>query len=434
MKKRILISAYAISPVKGSEYGAAWNTVINLATQHELWVLYGMSDSYMGDTQTMRAFVDATPLKSVHFVEVKPGWLAKGITLLDKAGLGWFFYFAYYLWQKNALKAAREICKTVDIDVVHQLGPIGFREPGFLAQLQKPLVWGPIGGMNKIDKRLLINKPWLTRFKFMLKNYINHLQLNYSGRIARAFEQADVCIAATSSGQQTISEKFGVESYYLSEQGVITVPFLDELKFKYIKQCVQLVWCGNLIERKNLDMCLDVLSGLQQANWKLHILGSGPNEQKLKQKAANLNLQDKITWHGHIPRAEAIGIISASHLHIITSIAEDNPAVIFEALTYGVPTLTIDHCGMGDVISDKSGIKIKNDGYTVMVDKMRAALVAVLNNPSVLNGLAQTTVQEASKHNWNARLTTLNSMYNKAIGIHTARTTGLPLIYSSLTS
>jgi glycosyltransferase involved in cell wall biosynthesis len=433
MKKRILISAYAISPVKGSEYGAAWNTVMNLATQHELWVLYGMSDSYMGDTQTMRAFIEETTLKSVHFVEVEPGWLAKCITLLDKMGLGWFFYFAYYLWQKNALKAAREICKTVDIDVIHQLGPIGFREPGFLWKLQKPLVWGPIGGMNKIDERLLVNKPRFTQFKFALKNYINHLQLNYSYRIEQAFEQADVCIAATSAGQHTIWEKFGVESYYLSEQGVISAPILDESKFNRIDQRVQLVWCGNLIERKNLDMCLEVLSGVYHNNWILHILGSGPLEQKLKEKASALNLKDKIIWHGHIPRSEAIGIMSASHLHIITSIAEDNPAVIFEALTCGVPTLTIDHCGMGDVICSKSGIKIKNDDYPVMVDKMRAALMSVLDEPSVLVDLAQTTIQCAREHDWNARLATLNNMYNKAIGKYAERKAA-PLIYSSLTS
>jgi glycosyltransferase involved in cell wall biosynthesis len=433
MKKRILLSAYAISPVRGSEYGAAWNTVMNLATQHELWVLYGMSDNYMGDTHTMRAFAEQNPMKAIHFVEVRPGWLAKCITLLDKAGLGWFFYFAYYLWQKNALKVAREICSTVDIDVVHQLGPIGFREPGFLWKLHKPLVWGPIGGMNIVDKRLLINKPWATRLKFNIKNQINHLQLSYSARIEQAFEQADVLVAATSAGQQTILGKFGVQSYYLSEQGIMTAPVLDESKFNKIDQRVQLVWCGNLIERKNLEMCLDVLSGIHESNWMLHVLGNGPLEQKLKQRATDLNLTDKIKWHGHVPRKEAINIMSSSHLHIITSIAEDNPAVIFEALTYGVPTLTIDHCGMGDVICSRCGIKIKMDDYAVMVGKMRLALTAVLDEPSALVNLAQTTVQCAREHSWLTRLATLNNMYNKAIQVHSSRV-GQPVIYSPLTA
>ncbi len=431
MKKRILISAYAISPVRGSEYGAAWNTVINLAKQHELWVLYGMSDDHMGDTQTLRNFINRTPIKNVHFVEVRANWMAMGINLLNKAGMGWFFYFAYYLWQKSALKTAREICKKVNIDVVHQLGPIGFREPGFLWKLDKPLVWGPIGGMNKVDSRLLLDKPWVTRLKFGVKNIINHIQLTYSSRIARAFEQADVLIAATSSGQQTIWEKFGIESNYLSEQGIMTTPVLDESKFDGPDQRVRLVWCGNLIERKNLSMCLDVLAGLTANNWVLHVLGSGPLSKKLQQKARYLNISDKIQWHGHAARSEAVQIISSSHLHIITSIAEDNPAVIFEALTYGVPALTINHCGMGDVICKSSGIKIAVDDYHVMVNKMRIALLSMLSDPSALYRLAQTTIVYAAEHNWDNRLSKLNSIYNSAIREHTRRAQA-NVVYSSL--
>ncbi|SDP31176.1 Glycosyltransferase involved in cell wall bisynthesis [Mucilaginibacter sp. OK268] len=421
MKKKILISAYAISPFRGSEYGAAWNTVTHLASQHEVWVVYGMSDNFMGDTQTMKKYVEETPLASVQFIEVQPGRLAKAITLLDKAGLGWFFYFAYYLWQKKALSVAREVLKTVDIDVVHQLGPIGYREPGFLWKLNKPTVWGPIGGMNIINPELLKGKPFSTRLKFNVKNTINHIQLNYSKRIREAFLQADVLVAATSAGQQTIREKFGVESYYLSEQGIVNHTFLDESKFDHINQQVQLVWSGTLIERKNFSMCLDVLAKVKQNNWKLHVLGNGPLKEKLQQKAAELKLTDHLVWHGHIPRPDAIRVMSGAHLHIITSIAEDNPAVIFEALTYGVPTLTMDHCGMGNVICNKCGIKIKLDVYDTIVNNMSAALEDVLVNPHKLVDLAQTTLICAADHSWDNRLARLNSMYEEAIQVREKR-------------
>jgi hypothetical protein len=177
MKKKILISAYAISPVKGSEYGAAWNTVINLAKEHELWVLYGMSDDHMGDTQTLCEYIKANPVPSAIFIEVQPPLIARAINLLNKAGMGWFFYFAYYLWQKEALSTAKTLLEYADIDVVHQLGPIGFREPGFLGKLNKPLVWGPVGGMNIVSPVLFEDKSALTRLKFGAKNIINKIQI-----------------------------------------------------------------------------------------------------------------------------------------------------------------------------------------------------------------------------------------------------------------
>ncbi|WP_114940405.1 glycosyltransferase family 4 protein [Mucilaginibacter endophyticus] len=413
MNKKILISAYAISPSKGSEYGAAWNTVMNLSTRHKLWVIYGMSDDHMGDTQTMRAYLSENKITNVNFIEVQPGFFAKTINLLNKAGLGWFFYFAYYLWQKEAYKAAQKLLETVDIDVVHQLGPIGYREPGLLYKLGKPTVWGPIGGMMVIDKRLMRNKPLTTRVKFSLKNIINRVQLGYSARIKEAFKQADVLISATKTGQQTIMSRFGRDSYYLSEQGIIGSILLNETKFT--GDFVQLVWSGTHIERKNLQLCLDALAIVKNNNWRLHVLGTGPLTGKLKQYATKLNLQDKITWHGHLSRNEAMTIMAASHLHIITSIAEDNPAVVFEAMSCGVPSLTIDHHGMGDVICNKCGIKVPVDEYPIMVKNIAECLDGLLVKPELLRGLALTTIAYAVAFKWDKRLDTLDEAYSKAI-------------------
>jgi len=419
MKKKILISAYAISPVKGSEYGAAWNTVVNLAKEHELWVLYGMSDDHMGDTQTLKAYIKETPLPSVTFIEVKAPPIARAINLLNKAGLGWFFYFAYYLWQKEALLMAKILLDYVDIDVVHQLGPIGFREPGFLGKLNKPLVWGPIGGMNIVSPVLFKNKPLLTRLKFSTKNLINKIQLNYSGRIANAFHRADVLIAATNKTQRAILEKFDRESYLLSEQGVIGEIDLAEEKFNTVHHCVELVWSGAHIERKNLQLCLDALALVKQDNWVLHILGEGPLTEKLKIQSKGLS--GLIIWHGHLPRVDAMRIMRLAHLHIITSIAEDNPAVIFEAMSAGVPTLTLNHCGMGDVLCDKCAVKIDISTHSQMAQAIAGELTELLINPERLADMALYTLSCAAKNEWSKRLKLLNNYYDEAIQVYNER-------------
>jgi glycosyltransferase involved in cell wall biosynthesis len=418
MKKNILLSAYAISPTRGSEYAAAWNTVIHLAQQHQLWVLFGMSDDHMGDTQTLLRYIAEHPMPSVTFIEVKGGRLANTINLLNKIGFGWFFYFAYYLWQKRALKAAQQLIETVDIDIVHQLGPIGFREPGFLWQLNKPTIWGPIGGMKIMETQFISMLPLKAKIKFIAKNYINRYQLGYSKRIKTAFSKVDVVISATQLGQDTVRERFGRESYYLPEQGIANYLAPNLNKFDSLQHQVQLVWSGNIIERKNLKMCLEALACVKQNNWMLHVVGDGPLRRSLEKEAAKKNLSANITWHGYVPRNEAVSIMAAAHLHIITSIGEDNPAVVFEAMSNGVPTLTIDHCGMGDVICNKCGIKILPDDYGQMVKKMGSVLCHLLKNPKILADMAQTTLVCANEHKWDKRLKKLNNMYNEAIEAH----------------
>ncbi|WP_461451693.1 glycosyltransferase [Mucilaginibacter sp.] len=421
MKKRILISAYAISPVKGSEYGAAWNTVVNLAKQHELWVLYGMSDDHMGDTQTLKSYIKANPLQSVNFIEVRPSKLANAINRLNKIGLGWFFYFAYYLWQKDALKKAEKLLENVHIDVVHQLGPIGFREPGFLGMLDKPLVWGPIGGMNIIKPVLLKGMPYLSQVKFGVKNTINKIQINFSSRIANAFQRADVLLAATNKTQHTIKEKFGKDSYLISEQGVIGKISYDEKKFERIYEQVELVWSGTHIDRKNLQLCLQALALVKQNNWVLHILGEGPLTSQLKKEAEKLNLKGLVIWHGHMSRNEAMHIMQLAHLHIITSISEDNPAVVFEAMSNGIPTLTLDHCGMGDVLCDKCAIKIPVSTNQLMAKEIACKLDLLISNPEFLANMAINTLSCAIAHGWDKRLKLLNTYYNEAIYSYNTR-------------
>lgn len=421
IKKNILISAYAISPIRGSEYAAAWNTVFNLSDKHELWVIYGMSDDHMGDTETLIHYIENNPTPSIRFIEVKAGWLANAINMLNKAGFGWFFYFAYYLWQKKALKAAQNIIKAVDIDVVHQLGPIGFREPGFLAKLGKPMVWGPIGGMKIMESQFLSKLPVKDKIKFIAKNYINRYQLRFSGRIRLAFKKADVIISATLLGQQSIMQRFNRESYYLPEQGISGNVITCLNKFDDMQTQVRLVWSGSLIQRKNLKMCLDALSALKQSNWILHVMGDGPLRKKLETYAHEKGLADKISFHGHLPRQEALRIMANAHLHIITSIAEDNPAVIFEAMANGVPTVTIDHCGMGDIICCKCGVKIPPNNYDKMLQGMTSALNSLLSNTKKLADMHQTTLICSNEHKWDKRLKTLNNIYDEAITLHRRR-------------
>jgi glycosyltransferase involved in cell wall biosynthesis len=422
LKKNILISAYAISPTRGSEYAAAWNTVLNLSDEHELWVLYGMSDDHMGETKTLANYIAGNPTPSIRFIKVNAGWLANGINMLNKAGLGWFFYFAYYLWQKKALKAALKISRSVDIDVVHQLGPIGFREPGFLTKLGKPMVWGPIGGMKIMEKRFLSKLPGKEKIKFIAKNYINRYQLRFSGRIRMAFKRADVLIAATLLGQQSIKQYFNRDSYYLPEQGISENVIACVNKFNDMQHQVRLVWSGSLIQRKNLKMCLEALSAVKQSNWILHILGDGPLRKKLEKYVKEKGITDKISFHGHLPRQEALRIMANAHLHIITSIGEDNPAVVFEAMANGVPTVTIDHCGMGDVICCKCGVKIPLDDYNNMLQRMTLVLDTLLANTKTLVDMHQQTLICSNDHKWNKRLKTLNNIYDEAITLHNQRT------------
>ena len=73
----------------------------------------------------------------------------------------WRFYYYYRKWQKRALDLSRKIILENEIDLIHQLNMIGFREPGYLWKItDKPYIWGSIGSANLFPSNYLHGAGW----------------------------------------------------------------------------------------------------------------------------------------------------------------------------------------------------------------------------------------------------------------------------------
>ncbi len=71
MKKyKILLSCYAVSPYRGSEYSVAWNYILSMSKEHELYVIYGTSGNHMGDNVEIEKYIKQNHLTNVNFIFV----------------------------------------------------------------------------------------------------------------------------------------------------------------------------------------------------------------------------------------------------------------------------------------------------------------------------------------------------------------------------
>lgn len=419
MRKRVLISTYCISPYKGSEFSAAWNMVMNLSRKYDLWVLYGSSDEHMGDTATLRSYVANNDLKGVTFIEINAGSVAHFINYFNKLGFGWCFYIAYRIWQRECFRVATKVVSENHIDVVHQFGLTGFREPGFLWRIGKPSVWGPIAGTKLTDLKLLPEKNRAGRLKFYIKNLLTTIQFNYSQNVSEAFAKYTVLLGGTIQDKLNIEARFNRSCDYFPEQGVLKQPVFDANKFRNIASRVDFVWSGSLIDRKNLTLALNAFSEVSERHdWVLHVLGSGPLESKLKGEAELLGIAEKVVWHGHIERERAIEVMRQAHVHLITSIAEGNPAVLFEAMSYGIPTIALDHCGPGDVLTSECAVKVPVDGFVNVRHTFAEALDSILDNRDRIVEMSKNTCAHAWKYMNDPRLEEMDRIYARAIDLY----------------
>ena len=63
-----------------------------------------------------------------------------------------------------------------------------------------------------------------------------------------------------------------------------------------------------------------------------------------------------------------------SDLHAMTSLAEGNPAVLYEAISLGIPTISLDQDGMHDTLANGNGILIPISTYDETIKSYAAKL------------------------------------------------------------
>lgn len=72
MRKNILVLAYAISPIRGSEFSVAWNYINEMSKDNDLVVLYGSAGNHMGDFDELESWLFTYSIPNVRFVPVYP--------------------------------------------------------------------------------------------------------------------------------------------------------------------------------------------------------------------------------------------------------------------------------------------------------------------------------------------------------------------------
>lgn len=414
MGKKIIVLAYALSPTRGSEYSIAWNYIVEMAKDNSLVVLYGVSGDNLGDVKEIETWLISNSVPNVRFVSVLPSKLTSTLNYFNQKGIfPYTFYFAFRSWHRQVFDVAKNLTEHENFDLVHYVVPSGFREPGYLWKLGLPYIWGPFAGIANRPRQLLKSLSFKTRIFFTIRNWANFIQFNYNHRLEKALNATDLLLTGTSETKELIEKKYNISSICIPEHAIVTDGIGD---FKYKEGDVfNILWIATVDARKSLNFLIEALGKIKTDNWQLHVLGDGPRKPAMQRLAEKMGISDKISWYGKIPRSGVFELLKSAQLHVITSLGEGTTTVLFEAMANGVPTITLNHCGMKDVVCEKCGVKIDLLSVDQVIDDISKAISGFIRNPEQINRLSAGVRECAKSYTWENRRKLFNCYYDLAI-------------------
>lgn len=405
---KVLVSCYACSPYQGSEPGMGWNFISALVHNHELHIL--TEGKFRPDIER---WFDSHPdeKKYYHFYFIDK-IRHKRLRKIWPPSYYWF----YRDWQKKALQKAQELNKIHNFDLIHHLNMVGFRECGYLWKMDKPLVWGPTGGMHISPWRLL---PYIGIYGMLyygLRNLINIWQMHTKQTPRKMAERCDAIIAATKDSQDAIMKLWKKHAIIIPEVGLT-----NNTKYEN-PVCrdgnLKIVWSGQHTPSKGLNFLLEALSTSHYSEHiELHVLGNGVYTERWKSISSKYCLKNVI-WHGWVDRDIAIQIMKECHLFCITSMADLTSSVLLEALSYGLPVIAPDCFGFSNTITDKCGIKIEVKNKTQYVNEYKNAIDFIFENEEERKRMSLSAYQRAQDFRWDKKAEQIDEIYRTVVKKH----------------
>lgn len=408
---RVLVSVFACGPDWGSEVGTGWGWIVALSKYCDLDVIVEKGFEEAIEKKKKAAFADRH-VPTFHYIDIGD----RARKYFWEQG-NWLFYRYYRVWQQKACTCARELINRKQIDIVHQLGMIGFREPGYLWGLEGNFkyVWGPVGGMGELPWCFL---PFLgigTGTKYLIKNVANFFQERMLWRVRQALLRANCVLAATTENQHVLSALYGMDSPVLNETGA-DLSILASPRPVNEKDELVVVWCGVMEGRKALNLGLRALRLLQERGItvKFDIVGGGHCELAWRRLADSLGLQH-CSWYGRLPHSEALAVMKRADVMLITSIREGTPHVLLEGLECGLPIICHDTCGMGSVVTDSCGYKIPLESPQASIRHFAKVLADLNNDRQHLKKLSDGALVRAGELSWDNKAKQMVGYYEKVV-------------------
>jgi glycosyltransferase involved in cell wall biosynthesis len=313
----------------------------------------------------------------------------------------------------------RRIIKDFQPDVIHVQMPLGIGQAAMSVadHYRIPVV----STSHAMPENLMDNLKRLSAFSrpinYMIREWGRHFH-----------NKADTITSPTRSGLNS----FGKHAQNLKKPVKIISNGIDLKKFspgtvdgalydKYLlpKDKPILVYVGRLDAEKHIDVVLHAFSRVRnKKDAHLLLIGSGLEEDNLKQSARDLGISSAVTFAGFVPEEDKIALEKVGHIFAIASPVELQCIAALEAMASGMPVVAVNAGALPELCQyGKNGLTFDLDDDQDAADK----ILTILSDAALWKKYSEASLAIASSHDLEHTLDAFEALYKDVIACKVKR-------------
>ena len=394
-KSKILLSAYACEPNKGSEPEVGWKWAITLSQLgHEVYVI-----TRLNNKKNIEQFLDEKKITNLHFHYFDyPNWLISIIKGKSNPNSNLYFF----IWQIGIFFSTRSLVKKIKFDFIQHVTFVSLRFPSFLCLYNTPFIFGPVSGGDIIPQQLMKKFSFYNKFTEFLR-ILSNKYIKISPLMNLTFFKSNKILVNNSETKKLIPIKYHYKVEEMLAVG-IDKSTTKEIKLDKYNKIFNICFAGNLIELKGISIVLKTFLRLKEKNnnIKLTIMGSGPYKAKFIKEAIKYQINNDITWLGKIERNKVLSVFKNSELLLYPALRDSGGFVVLEALSQSLPVATLNIGGPGQIVDNECGIKIsvnkKNENEIIF--ELSSEIEKLINNKDIIDHKRKKSLEKINDFNW----------------------------------
>ncbi len=407
-KLKVLVSAYACEPGKGSEPGIGWNLAKHMARFHEIWVI-----TRANNRLTIENELQDNPVKDLHFLYYDlPSWAR----FWKKGAKGMRLY--YYLWQFGAARAVKNIQKTINVNIGHHVTFGNYWAPSLFIFLKLPFLWGPVGGGESVPLSFWQSVGIRGIIYESIRSFIRRIS-EFDPFVRLTARRATIALATSEETAKKLITIGAMRVVVFSQVG-LSLKEINALDInKTVSTQVKFLSVGRLLAWKGFHLGIKAFASCEFNNCVYWIIGDGPEKNHLKKLVKWFGLTDKVKFYPWQSRSRVLELLAHANVLIHPSLHESGGYVSAEAMAAALPVICLDLGGPALQVTEDTGFKIVPISPKQTVQQIAKAMQLLEENIDLRNRMGNLGCKRIRQEFcWEQKAIQISKFYNDVHDSH----------------